>query len=56
MTYTAVVSVRGSVYLEVEAESRQEAKRIAEEAVSEMDFNRLENIDLDVVDVWEEKA
>lgn len=52
MKFSVVVSVRGSVCVEVEADSPKEASQIAEEKVSEMDFNRLENIDWDVVDVW----
>ena len=56
MKFSVVVSVRGSVYVEVEADSPKEASQIAEEKVSEMDFNRLENIDWVVADVWEEEA
>lgn len=56
MKFSVVVSVRGSVYVEVEADSPKDAKKIAEEQVGEMDFNRLENIDWDVVDVWEDEA
>ena len=56
MKYTVVVSVRGAVYAEVEADNPKDAKQIAEEKVSEMDFNCIEDIDLDVVDVWVEEA
>lgn len=56
MRFSVVVSVRGTVYAEIEADSPKEAKQIAEEEVSEMDFNRLENIDWDVVDVWKDEA
>ena len=56
MKYTVVVSVRGAIYLDVEADSREDACEIAEEKTAEMDFNCLENIDWDAVDVWEEEA
>lgn len=56
MEYTVVVSVRGSVGLNIQAENINEAKRIAEEVISEMDFNRLENIDWVVFDAWEEEV
>lgn len=52
MKYTVAVSVRGSVYLTVEAENENEARRIADEEVSDMDFNALENIDWDVMNTW----
>ena len=56
MEYTAVVSVRGSVCLNIEAESKEEAKRIADEHVCEMDFNELEDIDWVVVNAWPDHA
>ena len=52
--FTVSISVRGSVYMEVEAETMKDAKEIAENKVGEMDFNCLENIDWFAVDVWEE--
>ena len=56
MEYTVVVSVRGSVCLNIEAESKEEAKRIADEHVFEMDFNELEDIDWVVMDAWPDHA
>lgn len=56
MKYKVVVSVQGAVYAEVEADNQKDAKRIAEEKVANMDFNCIEDIDLDAVDVWEEEA
>ena len=56
MKYTVVVSVRGSVVLDINAENINEAKRIAEEEVGNMDFNRLENIDLEVAGAWRDEA
>lgn len=50
--FTVVVSVRGSVCLNIEAESKEEAKRIADENICDMDFNALENIDWVVMDAW----
>lgn len=56
MEYTVVVSVRGSVCLNIEAESEEEAKRIADEKVCGIDFNALENIDWVVMDAWPDHA
>lgn len=56
MKYTVIVSVRGSVVLDIQAENINEAKRIAEEEVCNMDFNRLENIDLEVAGAWRDEA
>ena len=56
MKFSVVVSVRGTVYAEIEADTPKDAKKIAEEKVSEIDFNCLENIDWVVADVWEEEA
>lgn len=56
MEYTVVVSVRGSVCLNIEAESKEEAKRIADENVCDMDFGALEDIDWVVMDAWPDHA
>ena len=56
MEYTVVVSVRGSVCLNIEAASKEEAKRIADEHVCDMDFGALEDIDWVVMNAWPDHA
>lgn len=56
MKFSVVVSVRGAICLEVEADSREDACEIAEEKTADMDFNRLEDIDWVVVDAWHAHA
>ena len=56
MKFSVVVSVRGAICLEVEADSREDACEIAEEKAGEMDFNRLENIDWHAADAWHAHA